>query len=187
MEDKLSRALRSLPRQQARPGFSDRVLRRIDDLDTRPEQASRARRWRWPAMVAAAACLLVFTTSARDWWEQHQQRQGLARLASIESERQALLIELESLQRQMARARPQIYVGGTNDIDFVLDVGRLRRSGYPRLGSASREMQRFEIEQSRRAATGRAATGRAATGRSATSPNLDILPASFTSARSTIY
>ena len=194
MDDKLFRALQSLPREHARPGFTDRVLHRIGDLENRPEVSVFAGRWRWPlvAVAAAAVCLVAFSTGAKDWWHQHQQRQGLARLASIDNERRALLVELESLQQQMTRARPRIYVGGTNDVDFVLDVDRLQRSDYKLTESSPRATRRFETElfgsmPTVRIPNGQTLTGRPSAGRNPTRRSLDVRLASFTPTRPTIY
>lgn len=126
MDDKLSRALRSLPRERARPGFTDRVLRRLEEPAKRPRLFPAV--FRRPLL--AAAVLLVFAVGGRGWWLHFQQQQHLARLASIESERRALLSELESIQRQVAEARPLVYLGGSNDIDVVVDLEHLRQGKY---------------------------------------------------------
>jgi hypothetical protein len=128
-DDKLSHALRSLPRTAARPGFTDAVRRRIE------ADSPSGRRVRgpahWPVRAAlAAVCLLLLVLGGREGYHHHQRQQTMARLAKLEAERQALVAELESLHRQMDMAQPVVYLGGNNELDLVLDLAELQRAGY---------------------------------------------------------
>ncbi len=176
MNDHLSRALRSLPRVRSRPGFTDRVLRRLDEAERR---TTSIRAWRRTAAAAVgAACLLALAAGARQWWFHQQQQLGFARLATMESERQALLVELESLQHQMADARPFVYLGGSNDIDLVLDLDRLRRSEF-RLPGLSRGSSPTPRAPAERAPIETAPIERALIERARGGQALDVRPASY--------
>lgn len=125
-DQKLSRTLESLPRERAGAGFTADVMRRLEE--PRPAPASR-RPVRWSMMAAAAVLLLAIGLGAREWWHLHQRQQVTARIEALEAERLALAMELEEMRRLVHGAQPRVYLGGSNDIDLMLDLGRLRRSG----------------------------------------------------------
>ncbi len=124
MDDQLTRALRSLPRDQARPGFAEAVRRRLEERNHRRSFAVAPLR-----LAVAAACLLLLVLGAREWRHHHQRQQTAARLAALESESRILAAELESLRRQLTMAEPVVYLGGNNDLDLVLDLAQLQRTG----------------------------------------------------------
>ncbi len=127
MDDRISRALQSLPRTEARPGFTDAVRRRLAERRVHGHRHPA----HWPVRLAvAAACLLLLVLGTREWWHHHRRQQTTARLAALENEHRALVSELESLRRQMNRARPVVYLGGNNELDLVLDLAELQRAGF---------------------------------------------------------
>lgn len=120
-DDALNRALRELRREAASPGFTQRVLSRLD-------QAPRPL-WRRPLVLAPAAAALVATLLT---WSlsSHRQEQRRERLAELRREQQQLAAELAALKDQ-AGTRQVVYLGGNEGIDIVMDLARLaqRRPG----------------------------------------------------------
>jgi hypothetical protein len=127
MEDhRLGDLLRDLPREQARPGFTARVLESLD--------APRARRPRHTfrlalAGAAAAAVLtavitMIATGSLMDRRaESIQAAEARQALQEIRAEHGRLEQELEELSQP-----PVVYIGGNEDVDLVLDLGKVRGS-----------------------------------------------------------
>jgi len=120
MEDhRLGNLLRELPREQARPGFTARVLHRLD---------APGRRFRLgPTFAAAVATLLLVAISAGVLMNRRQT------IAAAEAQQilQDLRAQHEQLERelyQMSQPR-RVYIGGNEDVDFTLDLGQVRGSG----------------------------------------------------------
>jgi hypothetical protein len=126
MDDQLTGALKSLPRERAGPGFTAGVLHRLEE-PRRPVHGGPAR---WPVLAATAAVLLLSVAlGAREWWHFHQRQGATVRLQALEQERLALAAELAELRRQITEAEPVVYLGGSNDLDLVLDLERAKRAG----------------------------------------------------------
>lgn len=124
MEDhrtrQITELLRELPREQARPGFAARVLER---LDAAPRNVPR---WSFRlALAAAAATLAVVAISAevltREPREAGQARQALQELRAEHG-------RLEQELREIS-APPVVYLGGDENVDLVLDLGKVRDPG----------------------------------------------------------
>ena len=121
MEDhRLGDLLRELPREQARPGFSARVLHRLDA----PE-----RRRSIPRLALATALTIVLAVTAgflidarRDALESARAEKALA---EIRAEHARLEREVQDLSEQQPSV---IYLGGNEDVDLVLDLGKVRGS-----------------------------------------------------------
>lgn len=124
MEDQqLGRLLRDLPEERARPGFTARVLARLDEPERRPAV------W-WPRLAVAGipAALLVIGISV-----------GLgARPEPLSPDRAAearqildeLRAEQERLEQDFETLRGTdgggvIYLGGNEEIDLVVDMSNL--------------------------------------------------------------
>lgn len=134
MEDhRIGDLLRELPREQARNGFTARVLHRLD-----AEGAGwPALLWRPVAVFAAAALaavaipagILIDRTADRKTTQAAEARQILE---EIRAEHSRLEQELEGLSEP-----PVLYLGGDENVDFVLDLrrvpeaqGEVRPAGY---------------------------------------------------------
>jgi hypothetical protein len=115
LEDLLRDLLREMPREQARPGFTARVLNRLDAPERRGALVPRL------ALSAALALFLAVTAGVLV----HARRDALA----ADHARQALAeirAEHARLQREVQELSPPsvVYLGGTEDVDLVLDLGK---------------------------------------------------------------
>ena len=121
MEDhRLGDLLRALPREHARPDFTARVLERLDAPASGPRPIVRL-----ALAMAAAVAMAVSTGVLID-------RQSASR-ESIEADQarrivQDLRAEHERLQRELRELSepPVVYIGGNEDVDLVLDLGKVR-------------------------------------------------------------
>ena len=127
MEDhNLGQLLRELPREQARAGFTDRVLANVD---ARPEPRM-LRAWRQPRLVLATAALAAAVASVgilqvrADRHEALRKAEARKILQELRSEHQLLEQELRSL------SDPVVYVGGNEDVDLVVDLSRVQNASY---------------------------------------------------------
>lgn len=127
MEDhRLGDLLRELPREQACPGFTARVLENLDLPGPLPERARPRRTFRLALAGAAAAALLtavsfgVLMDRRAESIEAARARQALQ---EIRAEHGRLAQELEELSQP-----PVVYIGGNEDVDLVLDLGKVRGS-----------------------------------------------------------
>jgi hypothetical protein len=113
LEDLLRDLLREMPREQARPGFTARVLNRLDA----PERHGGL----IPRLALTLALFLAVTAGVLV----HARRDALA----ADHARQALAeirAEHARLQREVQELSPPsvVYLGGTEDVDLVLDLGK---------------------------------------------------------------
>ena len=116
-DDRLRRALRSLPAPATRPDFTGRVLARLDA--TGAAMGSPAPRW----AAAAAAALLVAGLGA--WSLDRGTRQARrAEVLALRDDAARLEQEIEALARESERSAPVLYLGGTEEVDLVLDLSR---------------------------------------------------------------
>ena len=122
-DDRLRQALRSLPRAQARPGFTGQVLRRLEE----ERSGFLPPRWAWAA--AAAVLVLALAFGWRDWQHRQQRSATLAQLEALLLEKRQLEAELVALQQLTADARPVVYLGGNERVDLVLDLARFHSRG----------------------------------------------------------
>lgn len=122
MEDhRIGELLRELPRERARSGFTVRVLERLDA----GEAGRPALHWRPVAAFAAAALaavaipagILMDRTADRKAIQAAEARQILE---EIRAEHSRLAAELEGLAEP-----PVLYLGGDENVDFVLDLRRV--------------------------------------------------------------
>ena len=119
--DPLSEALRTLPREKASADFTARVLARLDDLPRRRDHP-------WLVSLIAAAAVIVLVAGL--WLVRTSRleptRDSRARIEALQAEHARLERELARIRSLAAQpARQQIYLGGSDDYDVVLDVGWL--------------------------------------------------------------
>jgi hypothetical protein len=125
MEDhRLGDLLRELPREQARPGFTARVLNRLEAPARR-----RWSPWRVPRLALATALAVVLAAAAGVLVDARRDAIASARaeraLAEIRAEHARLEREVQDLSAQQPSV---VYLGGNEDVDLVIDLGKVRGS-----------------------------------------------------------
>ena len=116
MEDhRLGDLLRELPRESARPGFTTRVLNRLEA----PERRRSMPRFALAGVMAAALAVTagVLVDARRDALEAVRAQRALA---EIRAEHGRLEREVQELSRP-----PVVYLGGNENVDLVLDLGKV--------------------------------------------------------------
>jgi hypothetical protein len=122
-DQQIGELLRELPRERARTGFTARVVQKLDAR----EAGRPALRWR-PVAALTAALLVAAALSA-----------GLLQKRQAETVRTAearqLLEEIRAEHGRLAREveeisePPVIYLGGDEDVDFVVDLSQVPEAG----------------------------------------------------------
>jgi hypothetical protein len=102
----LTDILQDLPRVEAGPGFTAEVMSRI---------SGRRRHVRQGWTAAAAAALLAVSLLAHREVREHQ------RMKEMRQEQRALAAEIQEL-KQMSSGSDRVYLGGTDHVDYVLDL-----------------------------------------------------------------
>jgi hypothetical protein len=127
MEDhRLGDLLRELPREQARPGFTARVLERLDS-----SQAPRPRRpFRLALAGAAAMAIVTAIVTAMGAGVLMDQRAESIQAAEARRMLQEIRAEHGRLEQEVQELSqpPVVYIGGNEDVDLVLDLGKVSRS-----------------------------------------------------------
>jgi hypothetical protein len=115
MEDhRLGDLLRELPREPARPGFTARVLNRLEA----PERRRALPRLALAGALATLAITAgVLVDARRDAREAIQARRALQ---EIRAEHGRLQREIQELSQP-----PVMYLGGNENVDLVLDLGQV--------------------------------------------------------------
>ena len=120
MEDhRLGDLLRELPRESARPGFTTRLLQRMQRLDA-PERRRSMPRFALAGALAMAVLTVtagVLVDARRDALEAVHARQALQ---EIRAEHGRLEREVQELSQP-----PVVYLGGNENVDLVLDLGKV--------------------------------------------------------------
>lgn len=123
MEDhRLGDLLRELPREQARPGFTARVLNRLD--------APEDRRLGWRPRLALAGAMAAVAISAGVLMD----RPAGSRQEIETAEAQRILRELRAehgrLEREFQEMSepPVLYLGGDEEVDLVLDLRNVQEA-----------------------------------------------------------
>jgi cytochrome c-type biogenesis protein CcmH/NrfG len=120
MEDHgVGRLLRELPRETARPGFTQRVLARLDEP---ARSAAPAMGWRF--RLAMATALLMVCLAGRAGVVRYEESREAARAAEAQRLLQEIRAEHDRLEQDLrALAEPPvIYVGGDERLDLVIDL-----------------------------------------------------------------
>lgn len=127
MEDhSVGRLLRELPRETARPGFTQRVLARLDEP---ARSAASPLAWRLRVAVAAAALLVVVSAGV----VRHEQSREAARAAEARRLLQEIRAEHDRIEQELHALTepPVIYVGGDERLDLVVDLDRIPAEDGP--------------------------------------------------------
>jgi len=121
-DDRLGKELRKLPRASASAGFTEEVL---DQLEA-PSVVERPAAQRW--MVLAVAALVIAVLAPLGVWRWQERRRVLVEteIATLRADQEALRAQLTMLQRQVDRRQRVVVLGGDDEVDYVLDLGRLR-------------------------------------------------------------
>jgi hypothetical protein len=122
MEDqRLGDLLRELPREHARPDFTARVLERLESAAPAPRPAARL-------ALAMAAAAVVAAVSTGVLIERHNVSREAIGAAQAQQILQDLRAEHGRLQRELRELSqpPVVYIGGNEDVDLVLDLGKAR-------------------------------------------------------------
>ncbi len=125
-DEDIGNLLRKLPRQQASTGFTDRLMKRMPTAP--PTAHPRTRLTRSGLAVAAAVVLTLAASSARNYWQGARERAEAAqRVEALRSEYESLHKELEELKALAAESQPILTLGGTGEMDFLMDLRALSR------------------------------------------------------------
>jgi hypothetical protein len=117
MEDhRLGDLLRELPRERARPGFTARVLNRLESPARRPAVSRLAMAGALAAFLAVGAAALV--DARREAVETAHARQALQEI-------RAEHLRLEREVHDLSAPPPVVYLGGNEQVDLVLDLGQV--------------------------------------------------------------
>lgn len=130
MEDhSVGRLLRELPRETARPGFTQRVLARLDE----PAQSTAlSTGWRLRlAMAAMTAVALLVVASAGVI--RHEQSREAARAAEARRLLQEIRAEHDRIEQELRALSepPVVYLGGDERLDLVVDLDKVPAEDGP--------------------------------------------------------
>ncbi len=122
-DEDIGNLLRKLPKQKASSGFTSRLMEKL------PGKPAFVHHWRRPAFAVAAAAVLILAASlAWDYWREAQGRAEAAqRVETLRNEYESLQKELEELKALAAESQPVLRLGGTQQVDFLMDLRALSR------------------------------------------------------------
>ena len=127
MEDhSVGRLLRELPRETARPGFTQRVLARLDEP---AKSTALSSGWRLRLAVAAVALLVVVSAGVI----RHEQSREAARAAEARRLLQEIRAEHDRIEQELRSLDepPVIYLGGDERLDLVVDLDKVPAEDGP--------------------------------------------------------
>lgn len=113
--------LRELPREHARPGFTARLLEKLEEDRPAPWWASRLS---LVSAVTALAALVVSAGVLTDWRLSPRKSVDTAEARQILEEIRAEHGRLERELREISEP-PVVYLGGDEQVDLVLDLGNV--------------------------------------------------------------
>ena len=112
-DDRIDGLIRSLPRTEPSPGFTRRVMARIEERG-----AGRfAGGFRWVHAIAVAVIVLTALGGGIAWQRDREAR----RADALRTETARIRAELDALRAQ-ARQTNEIYLGQSGDREYVLDL-----------------------------------------------------------------
>jgi hypothetical protein len=126
-DERLTRLLGALPRETAGDDFTRRILARLDEAEratARPDRAAWLGRLALP--VAAAVVLVVALLARLEPSSGPPAGAAEARRLLEEIRREHGRLEGELAALRQDRGSPVLYLGGDEEVDLVLDLGRVR-------------------------------------------------------------
>ena len=116
-EEPIRGLLKSLPREKASAGFTERVMSRLDEKD------QKRLFWGAPRLALAAGSLMMVIAVwiGMSQWQSQQDAQVDSRIQTLKSEIQQAQKDI-LLLKEIA---PILYLGGDKEVDFVLDLRHL--------------------------------------------------------------
>jgi hypothetical protein len=120
MEDQpIGQLLRELPAETARPGFTARVLTRLDQAE-KPERAPALRpRLAWAAALVAALGISAGMIGIRDRPAAPDRTEARRILEELKVEHNRLEQDFQELRE------PVYYLGGNEEIDLVMNLSNV--------------------------------------------------------------
>ncbi len=115
--DPLTEQLASLPEIRASIGFTDGVLRRLDEPRKFSPGLAKPLAWSAAATVALVLAALVLRPAALSKAERLS-----AEVTEIRSQHRLLTEELDRLRARTQNAAPVLYLTGSGRVDYVLDL-----------------------------------------------------------------
>jgi len=120
--EQLDKLLRTLPRETASADLAQQVINRLEE----PQTPSRTRRLAFGLTLIAA--LLAAGLSAYLWLDARAEKAQIRQqIAALRSEHQLLQARLREL-KQKRPERPVVYLGGDDQVDYVLDLRKYLRA-----------------------------------------------------------
>jgi hypothetical protein len=122
-DERLDELLRTLPREKASDDLTRRILEKLDRENVRP---ARARRLVFG--FGLAALVLVAALSAFLWLSERARKKEIReQIATLQTEHKLLQARLQEMKRARSE-RPVIYLGGDDQVDYVLDLRNYLRA-----------------------------------------------------------
>ncbi|MBW1810457.1 MAG: hypothetical protein JRJ87_19830 [Deltaproteobacteria bacterium] len=123
-DEKLDQILGELPKERALEKFTEQVLTRLTD-QKRSEQYPRKIVL---GLALAGAILALFTAVFVWWWQASKKDEILGQIMALQAETQELRAALADIQLRTFQTQPVLYLGGNEQIDYVLDMKKYIQS-----------------------------------------------------------
>lgn len=124
MEDQpIGQLLRDLPAETARPGFTARVVARLDRSEEAERRPALRPRLAWTAALVTALAISAGLIGIRQESAPPERAEEARRiLQELRAEHNRLEQDFEALREQTA---PVYYLGGNEEIDLVVDLSNV--------------------------------------------------------------
>ena len=120
MEDQpIGQLLRELPAEPARPGFTARVVARLDRSEELERRPALRPRLAWTAALVAALGISAGLIGIRDRPAAPDRAEARRILAELKAEHSRLEQDFQELRE------PVYYLGGNEDIDLIVDLSNV--------------------------------------------------------------
>jgi hypothetical protein len=120
MEDQpIGQLLRELPAETARPGFTARVVARLDRSEEPERRPALRPRLAWTAALVAALGISAGMIGIRDRPAAPDRAEARRILAELKAEHSRLEQDFQELRE------PVYYLGGNEDIDLIVDLSNV--------------------------------------------------------------